>query len=297
MMARDPGDAHLGKAELPEDLRAPQHPDYSDYEQYFQIVRTRSNIVSWTRTCLRVQGAVLEDLADSDLDENDRIRLLAGLALLNRSALAAWTSPADTSSPDAERAPCADAALEEERSAALHRWRIGHQLFHLQLGVMITTLDTALDAAGCGRHRHLAVAMDELSLLYDAATATMSYTAGFPPTAYAREVRPTMEPPFLPEGFSGVLNREHSTMTTKLRALFQALKQLPQPPKDGADLAAPTARLREARRRNQANHMAICQRFVPDGASLLQSYLNKKDTEKTTNLDQPSGGPAPNTEC
>ncbi|WP_328958029.1 hypothetical protein [Kitasatospora purpeofusca] len=293
MTPRDDGDQPLEAAEFPKDLRAPQHPGHSDYDQYFRIARTDSGLLSWTRTCLQVQGAVLDDLADTGLDEADRIRLVAGLALLNRSALVAWTSPAGTPPPTAERAPSTEPDSEAQPSAALHRWRIGHQLFHLQLGVMISTLDTAMDAAQDGRHRPLIAAMDELALLYDAATATMSYTAGFAPEAYSREVRPTMEPPFLPEGFSGALNREHSTMTAQLHTLFQTLNQLPDPPEDDTDLAAATARLHEARRRNQANHVAICRRFVPDGVSLLQAHLDEQEKQARTSADQPGCGPSP----
>ncbi|MFJ6569324.1 hypothetical protein ACIQNU_18050 [Streptomyces sp. NPDC091292] len=270
-----PDGAPVEKVSLPDDLRAPQHASDAEYEQYFRIARTQAGLLTWTRSCLQIQDSVLEDLPAADLDEAERARLVAGLALLNRAALAAWAQPTsdppDTATP-AE--PPTRSDTDQDQSYALRRWRLGHQLFHLQLGRMLTVLDGALAAARHGRIRQLTLAMDELVILYDAATATMTYTAAFSADAYRRDVRPTMEPPFLPAGFSGRLNREHRTMTAQLQTLLRTVKDLPHTPEhDRVDIRSTTARLREAKRRNQANHIRICEHFVPDGVSLLQAHL------------------------
>ncbi|MDT8913667.1 hypothetical protein [Amycolatopsis sp. PS_44_ISF1] len=261
-----PGEPH--PVGLPEDSRVPGRgrlAGRADYERYFAIVRGRPDLLDWTRTCLDLQDQVVGDLARTGLDPAEQDRLRSGLAAVNRAALTAWagTTPPGDREPD-----------ETTPHPGLHRWKRGHQLFHLLLVQMCTTLEGALDPLGAAQWSRLARLVDDVTVLLDAATAAMSYAASFAPDAYRDEIRPTMEPPHLPPGLSGTLNAEHRAMTRLLRDLLKQLTATRDDP--GSDplpacLDEAVERLRAAQRRNWDNHARICSRCVPDGSSLLRS--------------------------
>ncbi|KPI14864.1 hypothetical protein OV450_8237 [Actinobacteria bacterium OV450] len=259
------------RANLPTDVRVPageRLADQDDYERYFEIVRCQLNLLEWTRTCLSVQDQVLADLPHTELGPSEQDQLRSGLALLNRGALLAWAEFGQGSSSATDTSDVPQKALD--------RWKHGHQLFHLVLVQMCTALDDALDSCRTGAWNRLTRLVDDLAVLFDAATATMAYAAAFPPDAYRNEVRPTMEPPYLPAGFSGNLNAEHQAMARllhELRRAFTAVRAAPEGSLVPPLLDEAWKRLRAAQRRNWDNHVRICSNFVPDGASLLESHL------------------------
>jgi hypothetical protein len=157
---------------------------------------------------------------------------------------------------------------------AVLRWKLGHHMFHLQIAAMNTLLVAAREWLESVRWPELAQTLDRLSVLYDGATATMRYAADFSPRLYEQLIRPSMSPPFTSPGFSGTLNFEHGLMLSQLRELrgeFTAVDAsgapLPQAVRDAA------ARLWDAQARNRSHHQLVCQRFVPDGKSLLSDFF------------------------
>ncbi len=170
----------------------------------------------------------------------------------------------------------AQASLEGADTAVL-RWKLGHHLFHLQLAAMNTLLAATQEWLESARWPELAETLDRLGVLYDGATATMRYAADFSPRVYERFIRPSMAPPFASPGFSGTLNFEHELMLGQLRELrgqFEAIDGSGAPPPQAVRDAA--ARLWGAQDRNRSHHVLICQRFVPDGKSLLSEFFRAR---------------------
>lgn len=261
----------------------------ADYDRYFHIARHAPDLTSWTRGVLRLQAAVLADLPHTGLDDSQRAAALTGLLHASHATLAAWLPSAPGSEPEGSEGPDAGHPTPSDGEPAdgpvrdaLHRWKLGHQLFHLLLTTMNSTLDDTLAAVGAARWASVRHGLERLRTLYDAATAAMAYTSDFPASVYANDVRPTMEPPFAPPGFSGTLNQEHRVMTERARALTAALGNLSPLTPSLAVIHHEAALLRSAQRRNRKAHAEICERCVPDGASLLRQHTTRRRSGRAT---------------
>ncbi|MCF3101793.1 hypothetical protein IPZ58_09375 [Streptomyces roseoverticillatus] len=247
--------------------RAPAGATTADYDRYFHLARHAPDLTSWTCGVLRLQAAVLADLPHTGLDDTQRAAVLTGLLHASHATLAAWLR----SEPGPVQHDPADGS-----DSALRRWKLGHQLFHLLLTTMNSTLDDTLAAVGAARWSSVRHGLERLRTLYDAATAAMAYASDFPAAAYANDVRPTMEPPFTAPGFSGTLNQEHRVMSERTHTLRAALGSLSAPAPSLAAIRREEALLRAAQRRNRKAHAAICERCVPDGASLLRQHTTRQ---------------------
>ncbi|MFF4223593.1 hypothetical protein ACFYZH_12145 [Streptomyces abikoensis] len=262
----------------------------ADYDRYFHIARHAPDLTSWTRGVLRLQAAVLADLPHTGLDDSQRAAALTGLLHASHTTLAAWLPSAPGSEPGStpegpntgHPAPSDGEPADGPAHDALRRWKLGHQLFHLLLTTMNSTLDDTLAAVDAARWASVRHGLERLRTLYDAATAAMAYASDFPASVYANDVRPTMEPPFAPPGFSGTLNQEHRVMTERARALTAALGNLSPLTPSLAVIHHEAALLRSAQRRNRKAHAEICERCVPDGASLLRQHTTRRRSGRAT---------------
>lgn len=164
---------------------------------------------------------------------------------------------------------------------AVRRWKLGHHVFHLQMAVMTTLLDEAVAAA---RDRPVPASTDlgqllgRLADLYDAATATMRFAADFDPGLYETLIRPSMAPPHLSPGFSGLLNQEHELMLARLRTLRSLVEPMAQQEGAPESLRRAADRLWAAQVRNRRHHTLVCDRFVPGGRSLLKQFFGQERT-------------------
>ncbi|MFE0045613.1 hypothetical protein [Streptomyces albireticuli] len=240
-----------------------------------------------------LQEAVLADLAHApSLDDGQRADILTGLLYTSSATLASWLR---TPGPVPERhepfagarpRPGRSGAEQDDQSGAeqgdqsgaeqgdaLRRWKLGHQLFHVLLATMNTVLDETLTAAQDTRWPSLVQGMERLRVLYDAATAAMAYASDVPTAAYQDEIRPSMRPPFVGPGFSGVFNREHRTMTIGMHRLRRAVKDLPPETGPVDEIRHAALSLDAAQSRNHSSHVKICERCVPSGTSLLRHHL------------------------
>jgi hypothetical protein len=164
-------------------------------------------------------------------------------------------------------------------SLAIFRWKRGHHVFHIQLTAINTLAEEGLRALETGDDSVLLRCLERLTVLYDAATASMRYAADFPRDVYENVVRPGMMPPFVNQGFSGSLNADHSTMQKSLTHLGRELYG-----RFGTDrgkwpvaVAEAWGAVQGARLNNRRHHGLICRRFVDDGMSLLQQYYEGRD--------------------
>jgi hypothetical protein len=157
---------------------------------------------------------------------------------------------------------------------AVLRWKLGHHMFHLHLAAM-NSLD-ARRQLDTRRWAELTETFDQLRILYDGATATMRYAADFSRELYEKLIRPSMAPPFTSPGFSGLLNLEHELMLDRLRRLRRQFKATDRSTALTAEVRGAATRLWEAQSRNRRNHMYVCERFVPDGTSLLSEFFRNR---------------------
>ncbi|MBO0832207.1 MAG: hypothetical protein J2P29_09585 [Actinobacteria bacterium] len=160
---------------------------------------------------------------------------------------------------------------------AVVRWKLGHHLFHLHLTTMNSLLAQARDGLESACWPELAHTLEQLRVLYDAATATMRYAADFSQDMYERLIRPSMAPPFASPGFSGVLNLEHAQMIDQFRELRRQLKGMRRAGQTPAAVEEAAARLFAAQARNRRSHILVCESCVPDGTSLLREFLRDQE--------------------
>ena len=162
---------------------------------------------------------------------------------------------------------------------AIMRWKQGHHVFHLLLVTINTLLDDCLVQVHNRNWSELICPLHLLRVLFDSATSSMVYTADFPEQYYTTLIRPSMSFPFLSPGFSGQLNREHDIMHMKMRKLAQGLTSVLGSQRESwpSPLVGAWKELGVAQAYNRRNHALICQKFVPNGGSLLQLFY--KDHE------------------
>lgn len=162
---------------------------------------------------------------------------------------------------------------------AIRRWKRGHHAFHVVLVAMNTRLAEVDGHLDSGDWDAVAAAMLDLARLYDAATSIMRYTGDFRRMEYETLIRPSMMPPLVSPGFSGVFNREHAAMTGGLGRLRAVMRRALADPEVPDLVRAAWRRLRAAQGANRTAHMLICRRFVDGGASLLRDFHRRRDAD------------------
>jgi hypothetical protein len=117
--------------------------------------------------------------------------------------------------------------MMDTRIDSLKRWETGHHLFSVLIQATIVA------------HKHLErsiVRQDWISVndslaeatqLWFACAAAFHYTADFAPSDFDTIVRPSMEPPYELEGFSGLFSPDHAQLIQTLGKLKPLLRTLP----------------------------------------------------------------------
>lgn len=175
--------------------------------------------------------------------------------------------------------------LSSGQAVAVRRWKLGHHTFHVLLIAMNSLLTCAADHLERENWPALASTLDRLTVLYDSATVAMKYAADIDRTAYESLLRPSMSPPHLSGGFSGLQNRDHATMIARLQGLRRDLKNDPRTRRSvvPAEVSEAAQNLLSAQSRNRRHHLFVCEKLVPDGSSLLKEYLQASDHHYDTN--------------
>ncbi|MFM9607126.1 hypothetical protein [Streptomyces niveiscabiei] len=150
-----------------------------------------------------------------------------------------------------------------EPGAAVQRWHRGHRLFFALTQAMIAALAEFREASRGSDAPRAAEALDAATRFGRASAAALRFTADFPPRRYDDTVRPSMMPPHVPEGFSGIQGIDHRALVRLFRALrplFAALD--PMTPHLRAFRSAMTGMFDA--------HLGVCSRF---GGPLRPSLL------------------------
>ena len=177
-------------------------------------------------------------------------------------------------------------AKSDLQLATIGRWILGHQTFHVQLVAMLSVLERCRQSLEVGARPVLVRSLADLRRLLDASTANMIYTASFSPHYYEQVVRPSMMPPHLSPGFSGQLSLEHRLMMDEFKNLAVALRnRWGDRSRWPAEVAQAWKEVAQAIRHNRRHHGLVCQRFVPDGSSLLQDFFEARDRRERASGD------------
>lgn len=238
--------------------------DSVDYDNYFRI-RREADPEGWSSAARKVSKEIVEDLPSSSLGEATQRDLLTGVSALLLSA-SRWPEK-----PDAARSAESDQATDHEVRVSVTRWKIGHHLFHLLLSLMNKHSDDALTALHEEDWRSAASDITDLTSLLNSATAAMHYASDFSRESYEGIIRPSMEPPWMPSGFSGVFNQDHQCFESNLKELRKTGRH----PSMTDDCRSALKQLWRAQSKNRRDHRKICEKFVPGGDSLLKQHFTK----------------------
>jgi hypothetical protein len=149
------------------------------------------------------------------------------------------------------------------------RWVVGHQIFAALTQCLVMALQEFEAAMVAGDDVSVGPALALAADLMLASAASFRFACDFPPDAYTEQIRPSMMPPHVGEGFSGLLSDDH-------RCLVQVMTRL-RPRMAEAERRFPAGhrRLTAAFQRIYEDHRIICGRFGGAEAPSLRSRTCK----------------------
>src|SRR5438093_1547802 len=62
----------------------------AEYDRYFGIRRDNPGLLDWSRTCIKIYDAQLDDLNRTTLTAEERCEILKGMVLVQRLTLEKW---------------------------------------------------------------------------------------------------------------------------------------------------------------------------------------------------------------
>lgn len=68
----------------------------AEYDLYFRMARENPGLLAWSRSCLRIDVELLDDLQRTGLSAEDRCQILQGLLTVHRVTLERWVALAET---------------------------------------------------------------------------------------------------------------------------------------------------------------------------------------------------------
>ncbi|MGB0679457.1 MAG: hypothetical protein ACPGUV_07345, partial [Polyangiales bacterium] len=149
------------------------------------------------------------------------------------------------------------------------RWRRGHFMFFALIQALIVTHHWLVLSLRQHRMQSAREALELATDLWWASAAAFRFASDFSGEAYAEVIRPSMSPPFVREGFSGLLFADHSYLLRQLRQTRPLIERLPAP------LHAQHRQYMWGLNAMYESHAYVCERFVGDEASLRGG--DKKD--------------------
>jgi len=230
-----------------------------EYDAFFGIVRSDEQTMDVFADAVHTtfDGLVREvEFAGTDLDQLDwHVLCSAFEAMVERCAA---RSPAPQ--------PAARPPAPTGRMGPSHRWQVGHRVFFVLTQGLIVALRSFAAALSTQDIEAARAGLRLAALLLDASAAAFKFTGEFNARQYERSVRPSMEPPAVSEGFSGLLSPDHQYLVRVTAALRPVLAGLPD-----TALAADHQALVSALRGVYATHKYVCSRFAGDTEPSLRT--------------------------
>lgn len=147
----------------------------------------------------------------------------------------------------------------------LSRWRLGHHLFFVLIQGLILALRRFELAIAEDRRGEAVLHLESATSLLWASAIAMRFAGDFPEEDYNDQVRLTMTPPRVSDGFSGLLSHDHHAMLEILKRLRPVFAQPP------ADLGRSRDRFAAALNSAYQCHIFVCRRFAGDEAPSLRT--------------------------
>jgi hypothetical protein len=144
------------------------------------------------------------------------------------------------------------------------RWRTGHHVFFVLTQGVIIALGCLRQACADGDIDLAARMLRLATRLLIASAAAFAFTGEFSAAQYHGQVRPSMEPPGVSAGFSGLLSPDHHYLVKLLGVLGPQLRALPP------GLAAPHRSFVMAMGTVYEAHKYVCSRFGGDRSASLR---------------------------
>ena len=156
------------------------------------------------------------------------------------------------------------------------RWMVGHQIFATLTQGIIFALQECERAIHESNTPHARDSLEIAADLLMASAAAFRFAADFPPSAYSDVIRPSMMPPHLGEGFSGVLSADHRQLVAVL------LRTRPLMDDAAIRFAPQHQRLTAALNHVYDHHKFVCAEF--DGA--VKPSLRCPDSSALPGVEQ-----------
>lgn len=155
----------------------------------------------------------------------------------------------------------------DQQCDPLVRWIRGHHVFLVLIQCVITSLNCFFNAYKAREYELSAFALDLTTTLFHGCSVALHFAGDFTQAVYETTVRPTMMPPQVPPGMSGVLARDHEYLVRLLRNQRTVFKILDPAMRDRY------MKLVTAFENTYESHKLVCSHFVGDeGPSLLNRH-------------------------
>lgn len=242
-------------------LHTGEPADAETHDAFFRIHRVgHESPAAFLHGLFRIVSILRCDLEETPTGiDGSRLAIVAGAI---RSTLAAALGARSAGATFSWRRAIAPVYADHPA----RRWLRGHQIFAGLSQCIIFALNALERADGAGDDAALAQAADLIAELFAASAVSLELTGDFPEQAYRDIIRVSMENPFLPKGFSGLLSNDHRHMVARMKGLRPTIDRLRERcPEIHALIMANLAAV-------YASHGHVCERFVgAQQASLLMS--------------------------
>jgi hypothetical protein len=224
----------LGERQFPpvEKRSACEAADSHSHDEYCRIRRVEDpdSLYVFTGSILKAYEELLEDTLSggSSLKKEQWIALRAAF----ESLLNLMTGSKSATQIRAELQVFDIKQVDTIWCDPLNRWIRGHHVFLVLIQGLIVAINCFVSAHAEDSREDAFSALELATVLMDGSSASLHYAADFPTSDYDETVRPSMMPPNVPPGMSGILAVDHRYLIKLLqsqRNVFQniepALKQ------------------------------------------------------------------------
>jgi hypothetical protein len=158
----------------------------------------------------------------------------------------------------------------------MNRWQAGHHVFFVLIQGNVVALERFGQAVKAGDIENARKSLRAASIFMVASGAAMRFAGMYSRQSYDSEVVPTMSPPNVPDGFSGLLSRDHRTLVRLISRLRPVFKNMP------FQLEHDHRFFLDCYQSAYASHKYVCSKFGGnERGSLLMGEQSKKTSVGT----------------
>jgi hypothetical protein len=198
---------------------------YEEHDRYFNIKRICGNSsILFVHSTLQAYYELLDEALATEVHLEQRT--LSLLRATFEYLLAYVLRGRTASSLDREILQAERTVLCRRSLNPLHRWRMGHHIFLAIIQGLIVAFhcfDYAMHSADLHEGKE---ALKLATILMRGSGVALQFTGGFHVDEYLRIVRPSMTPPNLEAGFSGLQSIDHQYLIKQLTRLKSTLLAL-----------------------------------------------------------------------